>query len=202
MSWLQLGKAPVVPMVTIAMGRHSTYLTPTPKYGDIYPCSSDLPPHICTAFPLCISHCREALVPHSSSKASCSPSPGGFLPPRLPQPVMPVQPPSLTSIPGSRRDSAEGASSGCPTSWHPGRAAPSSRQLGSPRPPLRWLRVHAALVTLAAREERFWRGRGKRREQSQKDHSRLSASSGNILNLHQRDHLPAQQLLCFLQKLP
>lgn len=71
-------------------------------------------------------------MPHSSSRASCSPSPGGFLPPRLPQPVMPVQPPSLTSIPGSRRDSAEGASSGCPTSWHPGRAAPSSRQLGSP----------------------------------------------------------------------
>lgn len=67
--------------------------------------------------------------------------------------------------------------------------------MAHPRLPLRWLRVHAAVITLAAREERFWRGRGRRREQSQKDHSRLSASSGNILNPHQTDHLPAQQFL-------
>lgn len=88
----------------------------------IYPCSPDLPPQIGPAFPLCVSHRREALVLHTSSKASCSPSPRGFLPPLLPRPVMPVQPPS--QVHPREESGMRAASPGCPTSWHPGRAAP------------------------------------------------------------------------------
>lgn len=95
----------------------------------IYPYISDLPPCICTAFPLCAFHCRDALAPHTSGKASSSPSPRGF----LPQPDMPVQPPSLISILGSQRDRDEGCSIWLPNqlaSWE--RAPRANLQLGSP----------------------------------------------------------------------
>lgn len=59
-----------------------------------------------------------------------------------------------------------------------------------------------ALSTYHSRCAGCQKGRGKRREQSQKDLSRLSASSGNILSSHQTDHLPPQPLLCFLRKPP
>lgn len=82
------------------------------------------------------------------------------------------------------------ASSGCPSSWHPGTAA-------SVQPPA-WLSFgfpwggseYVLLLSHWLPEGRLWRGRGRRREVSQKEHSRLSASSGNILKSHQRVCLP------------
>lgn len=70
-------------------------------------------------------------------------------------------------------------------SKYPWKAAPTQPC----QPHLQWLWGHTAPIMLDAREESFWRGRGKWREQSQKDLSSLSASSGNVLSPHQRPHL-------------
>lgn len=125
------------------------------------------------------------LCPVSLAKPAAGPPPSGFLPLLLPQPVMPMQSVSLISIPGKRQG------------WGllPLAAQPAGI-LGEQ--PLSSLQLGSALVALSTycschigcQKKDYGEEEEKRREMSQKDHSRLSASSGNILSSHQRDCLP------------
>lgn len=143
------------------------------------------PPRVSVLPSLCVSHHRDAFVPHISSKASCNTSTKWFLTPALIT-ACHAYAITISRLHPRKETGMRAASSGCPTSWHLGRAAPV-------QPPA-WLSLggseYILLLSHWLPEERLWRGRGKRREMSQKDHSRLSASSGNILNSHQRDCLP------------
>lgn len=96
-------------------------------------------------------------MPCISSKASCRTSTKWFLTPSLTT-ACHAYAVSISHLHPGKETGMRAASSGCPTSWHPGRAA-------SVQPPA-WLSLggseYILLLSHWLPEERLWRGRGKK----------------------------------------